>query len=100
MSLGEQKMFKVDRKKFALGARLLVGGVSALAFTIGAVFAQSLPTSGPAANGEPEWFILQQGARGGGPAGAPGRGTAPAGAPGDRKSTRLNSSHSQISYAV
>src|SRR2546430_7737848 len=30
----------------------------------------------------------------------PGAGVHPAGSPGDRKSTRLNSSHSQISYAV
>jgi hypothetical protein len=93
MSLGKQKMFNVDlRKKSSLGARLLVGGVSAVALTVGALVAQSLPTSGPAENGEPEWFILQQGARGGGapggapgagaPGAAPGRGAAAAGAPG------------------
>src|SRR5262245_7257597 len=33
-------------------------------------------------------------------AGGPGRGGAPAAAPADRKSTRLNSSHLGISYAV
>src|SRR4051812_1645873 len=81
MSTGEQKMFKVDlRKTFSLGARLLVGGVSAIAFTSSAAVAQTLPTSGPAANGQPEWFFLQTAPRGPAPGGAPapGRG-APAG---------------------
>src|SRR4051812_6987342 len=80
MRPGEQKMFKLDlRKTLLLGASLLVGGVAAVAFTGGAAVGQSLPTSGPAANGEPEWFYVDQAPRGGGPAGAPG---AAPGAPG------------------
>jgi hypothetical protein len=62
------------RNKRSLAARLLAAsGASALALASSAAVAQALPTSGPAANGQPEWFIYQAPPR---PAAAPG---APAG---------------------
>jgi hypothetical protein len=68
MKRGWQRMFKVDvRNSLARGARLMVGcGASALVFATSAVVAQSVPTSGPAENGQPEWFIYQAPAAGGG----------------------------------
>ena len=66
-------MFKLDlRKTLSLSAIVLAGAVSAPVFMGSGAVAQSLPTSGPAANGEPEWFYVDQAPRGGGPAGAPG----------------------------
>src|SRR3569833_91276 len=84
-------MFKDLRKTVSLSARLLLGGVSALALTGSVAVAQSLPTGGPAANGEPEWFYVDQAPRGGTApgAGAPARGRgAPAGGRGGRGATQ------------
>jgi hypothetical protein len=86
-------MFKMDlRRTLSRGARRLVGGASALALVGGAAVAQpapanaqsdftrtptgSVPTSGPAANGEPAWFIYQAPPR---PPAAPGAPAAPGG---------------------
>jgi hypothetical protein len=60
------------RKKLVWGRRLLVGcGATALVFAGSAAIAQNLPTSGPAENGQPEWFFLQPAAGGRGGPGAP-----------------------------
>ena len=66
-------MFEVDpRKRLAWGKRLLAGcGATAVVFSSSAAIAQTLPTSGPAENGQPEWFILQPAAGGRGGPGAP-----------------------------
>ncbi len=58
---------------FTLGSRLLGGCcASVMVLASSAAVSQSLPTSGPAENGQPEWFIYQ--APAGGPGGAGGRG--------------------------
>ena len=65
-------MLKGDlRTSLTWGMRLLAGcGASALVFASSAAVAQSVPTSGPAENGQPEWFIYQAPARApGGPGG-------------------------------
>lgn len=63
----------VLRVTLASGKRLLAGcGASALAFTSCAAVAQTVPTSGPAENGQPEWFIYQAPPRGPGAPGGPG----------------------------
>src|SRR4051812_10658364 len=57
------------------------GAVALTVFAGGAAFAQSVPTSGPAENGQPAWFIYQAPPRAPGP-GGPGAGPGgPAGAP-------------------
>jgi len=70
------------RNKLSLGARLLAGcGASALMLAGGVALAQTLPTSGPAENGQPEWFIYQAPPR---PAAAPGAPAGPGGPGGPR----------------
>lgn len=61
-------MFKVNLLNTrARGVRLLVvGGVSAVVLASTAAVSQGVPTSGPAANGQPEWFIYQAPAAGAG----------------------------------
>src|SRR5689334_4236477 len=71
-----ERMSRMNLKVLALTSVVLAGFGAAMAFAQDS----EVPQTGPAANGEPAWFILPQGGRGAAPA-APAAAPAPGGQP-------------------